>query len=45
MLLKVIVGRSVEFNSGVFSVVACTLVCETGSTRSILVRHPRASLV
>lgn len=26
---------------GVLSVVACTLVCETGSTRSILVGHPK----
>ena len=26
--------------NGVFSVVACTLVCETGSTGSIPVRHP-----
>ena len=26
---------------GVFSVVACTLLCESDSTRSILVRHPR----
>ena len=26
--------------NGVFSVVACTLLCESDSTRSILVRHP-----
>ncbi len=44
MLLKVIVGRKEEFNIGVFSVVACTGVCETLSTRSILVRHPKAAL-
>jgi hypothetical protein len=44
MLLKVTVGRKEEYNSGVLSVVACTLVCETGSTRSILVGHPNAAL-
>ena len=26
---------------GVFSVVACTLLCESGSTGSIPVRHPK----
>jgi hypothetical protein len=30
--------------NGVFNVVACILVCETGSTGSIPVRHPNAAL-
>ena len=29
-------------NNGVYSVVACILVCETGGTGSIPVRHPRS---
>ena len=32
------------FLYGVLSVVACTLLCESGSTGSIPVRHPNATL-